>query len=185
MAPPTTLRAPWAAAFLLLLASCPPQAAADGQCSQIPYVKGADQSPTDPSNYGRCTSAIESQFLTYSHWCKAGGIGMWPEEPNSQAKKCLKFGRATIYRGPVYGSSTEHKAACNKVMVGDDEAGMVAVSTKYLKTYQGGWAGDKGACDRCMCVRLHGVDDNFNRGVQHDNVKPRLGLTFLARVRGW
>jgi hypothetical protein len=30
-----------------------------------------------------------------------------------------------------------------------------------------------------MCVRLHGVDDNFNRGVQHDNVKP-LGLTFFG-----
>jgi hypothetical protein len=95
----------------------------------------------------------------------------------------MKFGRASIYRGPVYGSSPQHKAACNKVLRGDNDYAMVAVSTKYLKTYQGGWAGDKGACDRCMCVRIHGGDDEYNKGIQKENARKHLGLTFLAKVR--
>jgi hypothetical protein len=60
---------------------------------------------------------------------------------------------------------------------------MVAVSTKYLKTYQGGWAGDKGACGKCMCIRLHGGDDKFNAGLQKESVKRHLGLTFMGKVR--
>jgi hypothetical protein len=95
----------------------------------------------------------------------------------------MKFGRASIYRGPVYGSSPQHKAACDKVLRGDNDHAMVAVSTKYLKTYQGGWAGDKGACDRCMCVRIHGGDDEYNKGIQKENARKHLGLTFLAKVR--
>lgn len=142
-----------------------------------------DQSPTDPGMYGKCSSAIESFLRPHSHWCKFNDMGLWPEGgPTSRAKQCMKFGRATIYRGPVYGSSPQHKAACNRVLRGDDDAAMVAVSTKYLKTYQGGWASDTGACWKCMCVRLHGGDNKFNSGLQKDVAKERLGLTFLAKV---
>lgn len=109
-------------------------------------------------------------------------MGTWPDGPSSRAQQCLKFGRATIYRGPIYGSSPQHKAACNKVLRGNNDAAMVAVSTKYLKTYQGGWADDKGACNKCMCVRMHGADDKFNSGLQTDKASKHIGLTFLAQV---
>ena len=144
--------------------------------------QGVDQSPTDPSLYGKCTSAIEPGFMQ-SHWCKVGAIGKWPAEPTDKAKKCLKYGRATIYRGPIYGSSPNHLAACNQRLYGSDDAALVAVSTKYLKTFQGGWAPDKGACGQCMCVRMHGADEAFNTGLQKPMVKKHLGLTFAARVR--
>jgi hypothetical protein len=42
----------------------------------------------------------------------------------------------------------------------------VAVSTKYLKTAQGGWVADKGACGACMCIHLHGADNEYNTGVK-------------------
>lgn len=50
------------------------------------------------------------------------------------------------------------------------------------QTYQGGWATDKGACEQCMCVRLHGGDDKYNTGLQTEPLKKNMGLTFLARV---
>jgi hypothetical protein len=159
-----------------------PLTLADGQCSQVPQVSGVDQSPSDSSRWGLCTN-IESSFVSWSHWCKAGGINVWPSGPTDQAKKCLKYGRTTIYRGPIYGSSPNHKAACNKILKGDDDAAMVAVSTKYLKSHQGGWAGDKGACDMCMCVRLSGGDKGFNPGLQTEPLSKHIGLTFKAKVR--
>jgi hypothetical protein len=66
--------------------------------------------------------------------------------------------------------------------MGDDKHAMVAVSTKYLKTYQGGWTSDTGACNKCMCVRMHGGDDSFNSGLQKEAVNKRIGLTFMAKV---
>lgn len=131
---------------------------------------------------GKCTSAIEQSF-SRSHWCSAGPIGLWPSPPTAKSEKCLKFARATIFRGPIYGSSPQQFAACNKRLRGSDDYAMVALSTKYLKTYQGGWAGDKGACDKCMCVRMHGADTNYNKGVQRDVVGKHLGLTFAAQAR--
>jgi hypothetical protein len=88
----------------------------------------------------------------------------------------------TTYRGPIYGSSQAHKAACNKWIQGSSEAAMVAVSTKYLKTYQGGWTSDTGACGKCMCVRMHGGDVKYNPGLQKESASKRVGLTFLAKV---
>jgi hypothetical protein len=132
----------------LLAMAGAPGALADGQCGQVPYVKGVDQSPSDPSMYGKCSGSLEGFVKGMSHWCKFGDMGMWPSGPSDKAKKCMKFGRTTIYRGPIYGSSPGHKAACNKFLHGDDKAAMVAVSTKYLKSWQGGWAGDKGACNK-------------------------------------
>jgi hypothetical protein len=149
----------------------------------VPNVAGVDQTPSDPANYGKCTSALESFVgAASSQWCKFAQLGLWPAPPSDKAKQCLKFGRATIYRGPIYGSSAQHKAACNQYLYGGDEAAMVAVSTKYLKTFQGGWAPDKGSCGMCMCVRLHGADDKFNSGLQRDPASKHIGLTFLAKV---
>ncbi|KAI8462327.1 MAG: hypothetical protein J3K34DRAFT_194117 [Monoraphidium minutum] len=176
-----------AALALALAAAAAPAAraaaAGGGKCGQLPFVSGVDQSPSDPNNYGKCTGALEKHIdNNFSHWCRFGQLGMWPDGPSAPAKKCLKFGRTTIYRGPIYGSSSQHKAACNKWLAGDDHAALVAVSTKYLKTYQGGWAADKGACDKCMCVRLHGGDDKFNGGLQKETLSKHIGLTFLAKV---
>lgn len=165
-----------------LLALSLPVVLADGQCGQVPYVKYVDQSPSDPNMYGKCSGALEGFVQGGSNWCRFGDLGSWPTKPNDKAKKCLKFGRTTIYRGPIYGSSSGHKAACNKWLHGEDGYAMVAVSTKYLKTYQGGWAGDKGACDKCMCIRLHGGDDKYNQGLQKDALSKHIGLTFMGKV---
>jgi hypothetical protein len=74
-------------------------AAAAGRCAQVPWVSGVDQSPSDPRNYGKCTKALEPQVnAKFSHWCKFNTLGTWPTGPSARAKKCLKFGRATIYR---------------------------------------------------------------------------------------
>lgn len=154
-------------------------AAAQSPCKEIPSV-GLDQSPSTPANGGQC-SKIQKDFFG-SHWCKHGKVGSYPGPPPGKAQQCLKFGRASIYRGPIYGSSSAHKAACNKVLMGDDKHAMVAVSTKYLKTYQGGWTSDTGACNKCMCVRMHGGDDSFNSGLQKEAVNKRVGLTFMAKV---
>lgn len=151
------------AALSLVLACAAPRAASAGAawgntCPQVPNVAGADQTPSDPAQYGKCTKALEPWVSpSSSHWCKFGQLGMWPDGPSARAKECLKFGRATIYRGPIYGSSAQHKAACNKWITGEDRAALVAVSTKYLKTYQGGWQPDKGTCGQCMCIRCAGA----------------------------
>ena len=50
------------------------------------------------------------------------------------------------------------------------------------QTYQGGWATDKGACDKCMCVRMHGGDNKYNPGLQTEPMQKHMGLTFLAKV---
>lgn len=167
----------FAAVCLALLAA----AAAQPAGCDIPTVGGVDQSATSPADYGKC---IKTQnYFGGSHWCKFGKLGTWPAAPEGKAKQCLKFGRSTIYRGPIYGSSSQHKAACNKVLRGNDNFAMVAVSTKYLKTHQGGWTADQGACHKCLCVRLHGGDDLFNKGLQKGLANQRIGLTFLAKVR--
>lgn len=166
----------------LLLASAG-GALAGSSCKEIPDAQWMDQSPTNPSMYGKCSSAMESWLIPQSHWCKFGDLGMWPAGgPPARAKQCLKFGRLTIFRGPIYGSSPAHKAACNAVLRGADDAALIAVSTKYLKTYQGGWAKDTGACNKCMCVRLHGGDAKYNTGLQKDVVSRFMGLTFLGKV---
>lgn len=166
-----------AAVALLALAAF---AAAGSPCKEVPSVNSVDQSPTPASEWGRCVN-IEKWF-TGSHWCKFGKVGLWPEPPKPRAQQCLKFGRATIYRGPIYGSSPAHKAACNAVLKGSDEAAMVAVSTKYLKTFQGGWNADTGSCGKCMCIRMHGADELFNSGLQKDRAQKHLGLTFMGKV---
>jgi hypothetical protein len=157
--------------------------AAAQRCSRIPQVSGVDQSPTAPWNYGKCTNAVEA-VARPSHWCKFNRIGVWPQTPPARAQQCLKFGRATIYRGPIYGSSPQHYAACNRILKGSNEAALVALSTKYLKTYQGGWAADKGACNQCMCIRMHGADRAYNPGLQTQAAQRHVGLTFLGKVGG-
>jgi hypothetical protein len=96
----------------------------------------------------------------------------------------MKFGRMTVYRGPIWGSEPAHKGACNATLVGSNEIAMVAVSTKYLKTAQHGWVDDKGSCGKCMCVHIRGVDDLYNSGVSYYHAKQYFGLTFLAQVSG-
>lgn len=180
-----SLQATVAVALTLALACAAlPGALAWGQrCSETPFLPNVDQTPSDPRFYGKCTGNLERHVnKETSHWCKYDDMGLWPSGPKPKAAQCMKFGRATIYRGPIYGSSPNHKAACNQVLKGDDRAAMVAVSTKYLKTWQGGWADDKGACGQCMCVRMHGGDNKFNGGMQTENMKKHLGVTFLAQV---
>lgn len=90
--------APHACLLLAALAALAARAAADGQCAQVPYVQGIDQAPTYGNNWGKCLQ-IEQGFFQ-SRWCSVNtGIGTWPEPPSDKAQKCLKFSRATIYRG--------------------------------------------------------------------------------------
>jgi hypothetical protein len=172
------------ATALLALLALAASAAAQSPCAEVPTLSGVDQSATPPSEYGKCTSKTQTTYTSKSHWCAFNKMGSWPAAPSGKARQCLKFGRSTIYRGPIYGSSSAHKAACNRVLRGNDNFAMVAVSTKYLKTFQGGWTKDQGACHKCMCIRMHGGDDLFNKGLQKERVQQRMGLTMLGKVRG-
>jgi hypothetical protein len=154
------------------------------ECQIIPETPIVDQSPSNPSEYGKCTSALDDHVAdSGSNWCKFNDLGYWPAGPSRLAKKCMKFGRMTVYRGPVYGSQPTHKGACNVDLAGSNDTAVVAVSTKYLKTAQHGWAEDKGSCGQCMCVHIRGVDDKYNPGVDFYEAKKYFGLTFLAKVR--
>jgi hypothetical protein len=169
--------------LLAMLAGLAAVAQADNsKCSAIPNVKYADQTPSDPNMYGKCTNALEKWLIPQSHWCKFGDMGTWPDGPSTKAKQCMKFGRSTIFRGPIHGSSKQHKAACNKILTGSDHRALIAVSTKYLKTYQGGWSQDTGSCGMCMCIRIHGADNKFNKGLQTEVAQKHLGLTFMGEV---
>jgi hypothetical protein len=153
-------------------------------CAAVPAVPGLDQSPSDRSQYGKCTDAIDSHIKPNSNWCNFGKMGYWPAGPSRQARRCMKWGRLTVYRGPIWGSEPAHKGACNATLVGSNQTAMVAVSTKYLKTAQHGWVEDKGSCGKCMCVHIRGVDDQYNTGVSYYHAKQYFGLTFLAQVSG-
>lgn len=63
---------------LLALLAAAASAAAQSKCAQIPNVDGADQSPSDPANYGKCTGALEKHVLenNFSHWCKFNQLGL-------------------------------------------------------------------------------------------------------------
>lgn len=153
-------------------------------CKQVPWLPNVDQSPSNPAYYGHCTDAVEEVAQT-SNWCTFGKMGYWPTGASAEAKKCMKFARMTVYRGPVLGATPTHRGACNYMLNGSDAQALVAVSTKYLKTAQGGWVPDKGACGSCMCIRLHGIDDVYNPGVnarQKAAATGMLGLTFMAVV---
>ena len=168
--------------FVFLLSSL---AHGAGTCHLVPAVPHSDQTPTSALQYGKCTAAVEPALRNSSNWCKFDTLGAWPTWPSSttEAKKCLKFGRATVYTGPIYGMSPDARTACNTYHVGSNEAATVAVSTKYLKTYQGGWADDKGSCGLCMCIRMHGVDSAYNPSYKPEQVKAHIGLTFKGVVR--
>lgn len=144
----------------------------------VPHVYGVDQSPTRPQNYGKCTAAIERDQRESSHWCKFGRLGSWPEYPNAAAKNAFKFARQTTYSGPIL----SQRFACNVLANGSDSHAMIAVSTKYLKSTQGGWVVDKGACGKCMCISILGGDSAYNKGLQHGPVLKRKGLSFMGRV---
>ncbi|KAI8469932.1 MAG: hypothetical protein J3K34DRAFT_521733 [Monoraphidium minutum] len=171
---------------VLLLSSGAPRAAASaapGACTvPVPAVAGVDQSPTNPAEYGACTDAVEEKFHTTSNWCLAPGFNSWPSGPAPMAQACAKFGRVTVYRGPVLGKEPAHKGACDVPLEGSDTHALVAVSTKYIKSRQGGWHDDPGACGMCMCVRLQGCDDVYNPHPNRDNVLRNQGLAFAARV---
>lgn len=151
----------------------------------VPRVSGVDQSPTLPANWGRCTTAVEASARQTSQWCKFDRLRAWPSGPSPAAIQALKFGRHTIYRGPVWAASMKYpsqKSACNTNLAGSDGHANVAVSTKYLKTYDGGWAPEKGACGKCVCIRVHGGDIGYNVGLQTPSVSPHIGLSFMGRV---
>ncbi len=162
----------------------------------IPVVRGVDQSPSvDPSQYGRCSHRIEPPAArATSHWCAFGRLGSWPEYPNGAARRSFKFGRLTTYTGPIL----RQRLACNVSGVGSggacgpdlatsfarcsDAHATLAVSTKYLKPHQGGWAADAGACWKCACASLFGGDDAYNPGLRKSHVLAMRGLSFMARV---
>lgn len=144
---------------------------------KVPHVRGVDQSPTLPKNYGVCTAAVESSQKS-SNWCKFNKLGSYPAFPNAAARKSLKFGRQTQYIGSIF----RQKFACNVLGQGSNEFATVAVSTKYLKTWQGGWAKDKGACGKKVCIHVLGGDDLYNKGLQKHVVDKYRGLTFMGRV---
>lgn len=93
-----------AAAALVLLLGAAQQAAASGMppgCSgAVPSVLGVDQSPTAPQDYGTCVS-VEPYFQNTSNWCTSKGFNSWPTAPPATAAACLKFGRLSVYTGPV------------------------------------------------------------------------------------
>lgn len=148
----------------------------------VPGVPGVDSSASDPASYGSCTRAVEPQIRHRSHWCIFNRMGSYPEFPNDATRGSLKFGRMTSYRGPINGSSPQHLAACKTQLLGSRTHASVAVSTKYLKTYQGGWASNTGACGKCMCISILGADDAYNTGLQRWAVARRKGSSFMGRV---
>lgn len=149
-----------------------------GPVAVPPRVSGVDQSPSNPSEYGKCTPSVERNAIATSHWCKFGKLGSYPEFPNEPAKKAFKFGRSTSYVGSIYAQ----KFACNVDGVGSNTHAAVAVSSKYLKSYQGGWTADKGACGKCMCISIFGGDDKYNKGLQKWIVDKYKGLSFMGKV---
>ena len=80
--------------------------------SWVPFAPGVDQSPSDPAQYGKCTSSVDAHIVGPSNWCQFGRLGQWPAGPSRKAQQCLKNGRMTVYRGPVLGSEPNHKGAC-------------------------------------------------------------------------
>ncbi len=166
--------------FLLLAVASPCAIAnAAGGPAWPPRVPGVDQSPSsDTKEYGKCTQHVQRELRAGSHWCRFGRLGSWPELPNVAARKTMKFGRLTTFNGPIL----KQKLACNVSGIGSNTHAAVAVSTRYLKTWQGGWAADKGACGKCMCITLFGGDDQYNKGLQRWVVKKHRGVTFAGRV---
>lgn len=175
-----------AALLLAVAATLAPRAALaqDATKCGIPAVPGAEQSATLPQNWGRCTSALDPDGgAADKHWCKFGKMGPWPDGPSTKAQTCLKFGRLSIFRGPMYGSSEGARTACNTPHSGATDHATIAVSTKYLRTKQGGWADDKGHCGKCMCVYMHGADQAYNPGLQRENALAHMSYAFMGKVR--
>jgi hypothetical protein len=173
-----------AAAALLLAATPPASAQVDATKCGIPAVPGALQDATKPQDWGKCTSALEPTANAQDkHWCKFGRLGAWPDGPSPKAQTCLKFGRMSIFRGPMYGSHDGARTACNNPHSGSTNHATIAVSTKYLKTHQGGWQEDRGHCGKCMCVHIHGADNEYNTGLQKDNARAHMHYAFMGRVR--
>lgn len=130
-------------------------------------------------NYGRCTSAIESNLKQTSHWCRFDDMGSFPEFPTTKALKNLQFGRQTVYRGPIL----KQRFACNVPGIGSERYATVALSTKYLKTYEGGWnKGRPGACGKCVCISIFGADDKYNKGLHKWVVLKYKGMSFMGKV---
>lgn len=173
-----------AAALALLAATATPAFAQDATKCGIPAVPGTEQSATKPQDWGRCTSALDPASGAFDkHWCKFGKMGPWPDGPSAKAQTCLKFGRMSIFRGPMYGSSEGSRTACNTPHSGSTNYATIAVSTKYLRTQQGGWSEDKGHCGKCMCVFIHGADQAYNPGLQHNNARQHMSYAFMGKVR--
>jgi len=59
----------WAAVVVLLCSSGATDAAnLPWNCTAVPQVWEVDQTPTPPSQYGKCTEAIEWRFRNESNW---------------------------------------------------------------------------------------------------------------------
>lgn len=175
-----SVAAPLLLAAFALLASPSAMARAPAPVP-IPRVSGVDQTPagTNATMYGRCTAAVERFARDTSHWCKFNRMGSWPSLPDAATARAFKFGRLTVYNGPIL----KQRFACNVPGIGSDTHATVALSTRYLKTWEGGWHPTApGACGRCVCVSLFGGDDQYNRGLQRWVVTKYKGLSFMGRV---
>lgn len=150
-------------------------------CPSVPLLAYPDQSPTAQVDWGRCTGYVDAN-QQFSNWCTAPDFIPYPTTPPDSASKCLKFGRMTVYTGPIIGKDANHFGACDVPLVGSDSHALVAVSTKYLNSKQSGWEVDPGACGQCMCVRLNGIDLAFTGAEFADTVLPHVGIAFAAKV---
>lgn len=148
----------------------------------IPNTIRGDIAPSlDIRLDGKCTSRVESFAQQTSHWCKFNRTNSWPSlDAFDPARRVYKFGRLTVYNGPIMAQ----KFACNVDGIGSDRYATVALSTRYLKTWQGGWnhKGEKGGCGRCVCVTLYGGDSAYNAGIQHWVITKFRGLSFMGKV---
>lgn len=167
----------WKTLFTFALLSLSGRVSAQAPAG-VPIVRGVDQTPTRPADWGRCTRHVEAFARNSSHWCRFNRLTPWPNPPTAAAQRALKFGRMTVYRGGIL----RQRFACNVQGQGSNTHATIALSTKYLKTFQGGWAVDRGACGYCVCMRVHGGDIAYNPGLHRDAVRRRIGLTFMARV---
>jgi len=80
----------------------------------------------------------------------------------------------TVYTGPILGKDKGHTGACAKRLIGTDEHAMVAVSTRYLNRWQGGWESTPGACGQCMVGAGWGVDRRHAFDQQLHFLQPSL-----------
>jgi len=119
--------------------------------------------------YGICKK-IDAQASEHSQWCKKG-----PLRPVPSLKRNAKFGRQTIFSGPL----GIQRGWCGKVLEGSANSVPVAISTKYIPS--NGRSPDSPYCGACICVQVVGTDETSN---PHPTPEARkyFGRVFKGKV---